>query len=153
MAFYLHLSPLIFHSEYFLSSFYSQYHVFSVIVQSQIVFHSAPVPYPTSTAKHRLPSQHNNWFQLAHAGDPWRYTLPRGAGWLWARCSPYDARQLLGHSTLGGGNIPGALCRQRSSAAVLVPRESYPRYGVRLLVPRETAAVAGEERESGTSFC
>lgn len=41
MAFYLRLSPLIFHSEYFLSSFYSQYHVFSVIVQSDSVSFSA----------------------------------------------------------------------------------------------------------------
>lgn len=70
MAFYLLLSPLIFHSEYFLGSLYSQSHVFSALSQSQIVFRSVPVPKPSSSAKHKLPSPHINWFQLALAGDP-----------------------------------------------------------------------------------
>lgn len=49
--------------------------MFLVIVQSQIVFHSAPVPCLTSSARHKLPSQHN-WSQLARTGLPWRYLLP-----------------------------------------------------------------------------
>lgn len=70
MAFYLLLSPLIFHSEYFLGSLYSQSHVFSALSQSQIVFPSVPVSKPSSAAKHKLPSSYINWFQLALAGDP-----------------------------------------------------------------------------------
>lgn len=71
MAFYLLLSPLICHSEYSLSSFYSQSHVFQYSVRVRLCFIQCLCPNPAallSTSSHFNTSTGSSWLSLGTLG-------------------------------------------------------------------------------------